>query len=64
MKKYCKLEPTLWLLFVAHARVEAYLSAGWVDCGAPPFPLGLHSRLMEWPVDRGEPVEPPTEEHC
>jgi hypothetical protein len=63
MKKYCERKPTLWLRFVDHSHVEGYLARGWLDRGAPPFPHGLHSRLMEWPVDRGQPVEPPPEEH-
>jgi hypothetical protein len=63
MEKYCERKPTLWLRFVAHSHLEAYLSLGWVECGALPFPHGQRFHLIEWPVDRGEPVEPPLVEH-
>ncbi len=48
--------------YVPHSQVAAYVALGWI---AHPGLFGTHhgaySVLLEWPLDKGEPVEPESE---
>jgi hypothetical protein len=44
--------------YVVHSRVEAYEAAGWINHGPMPGHHADYSCLMEWPLDRGAPIEP------
>lgn len=49
--------------YVVHSRVEAYEALGWVNHGAMPGHHAAYSVLMEWPLERGAPIEPTVEAH-
>jgi len=50
--------------YVNHSRVAAYVALGWIE---HPGLFGTHhgqySCLLEWPLEKGEPVEPEPEPH-
>lgn len=50
--------------YVNHSRVADYVALGWI---AHPGLFGTHhgeySQLLEWPLHKGEPVEPEPEPH-
>lgn len=45
--------------YVPHSRVASYLAAGWIyRTGFIGTHHGEYSALMEWPLYKGDPVEP------
>ena len=52
--------PDLIIRCVRHHDVDAYLALGWIahrDCFAGTH-HGAYSVLMEWPTEKGDPIEP------
>jgi hypothetical protein len=44
--------------YVVHSKVRAYEALGWINRGDMPGHHAEYSVLMEWPLERGEPIEP------
>lgn len=52
----------LIIRYVSHSRVADYEAAGWIrHDGFTGTHHGEYSVMMEWPLDKGDPVEPGSE---
>jgi hypothetical protein len=45
--------------YVVHSKVASYIALGWIaHDGFVGTHHGQYSTLMEWPLEKGDPVEP------